>query len=93
MSYPHFIKSATPAFPNTECDDPLHEDERGARLLNTEKAEHYWNPKRKAKIKRICKVCYSVRAFKHDRRMEQRKADLKAMDSHIDNTKQEKGAK
>ncbi len=83
--HPYFIKSVTPAFPKSECEDPLHDDERGPRLLNTEKPDHYWNPKRKARIKRICPVCYAVRQFKHEQQMEQRKADLAAMDAHTAN--------
>jgi len=84
--HPYFIKSVTPAFPKSECEDPLHDDERGPRLLNTEKPDHYWNPRRKARIKRICPVCYAVRQFKYQQQMEQRKADLAAMDAHIANS-------
>ena len=80
MSGPFFIKSTTPAYPNSFCMDPLHDDDRGPRELNTEKPEHYWNSNRRARIKKICPICYAVRKFKHDRQMEQRRADLQAME-------------
>lgn len=81
--YPYFIKSVTPAFPNAICQDPLHDEKRGPRFLDTEKPNHYWNSKgRKARIKQICPVCYAVRQDKFRRQWEQRQADLAEMDAY-----------
>ena len=79
MTRPYFIKSKTPALFDCECQDPLHDDERGSRVLNSDEPDHYWNPNRNATITRVCSVCYAVRQFKHEKRMERRKADLSAM--------------
>ena len=88
MSNPFFLKSITAAHPGSLCDDPLHDCDRGPRQLNTKMPDHYWNPKRRARIKRICPVCYDVRQFKYARHMEQRRADLAAMDAHNDQPKE-----
>ena len=79
MSHPYFIKSKTPALFDCECQDPLHDDERGSRVLNSDEPDHYWNPNRNATITRVCSVCYAVRRFKHEERMKRRRAELSAM--------------
>ena len=89
MSNTFFLKSITPAYPGQECMDPLHDGNRSPCQLNTEKPEHYWNPRKGARIKQICPVCYAVRQFNYERRMERRFADLAAMDAHENNQKKD----
>lgn len=79
MSRPYFIKSKTPALFESECQDPLHDDERSSRVLNSDEPDHYWNPNRNATITRVCSVCYAVRQFKHEERMKLRRSDLATM--------------
>lgn len=87
MSNTYFIKSKYVAFPWQRCEDPLHDDTRGPRQLDTENPNHYWNPKRKARIKRICPVCYAARQHKKkkakakfEKQKEQRLTDLEELD-------------
>ena len=56
-AYPFFLLSKHKAFAFTKCDDCQ-------RLLNDVAEEYYWNPNKRAKIRRLCPTCYMVRRMK-----------------------------